>query len=144
MNIKLKKIIMVGISSFLIVGLLTGCGCSKKDDGVDTQIRENKNSNISKPQIIDNLKFENTSIVFDPISGAYGNTKFTTTVTNIGNEDVSIEHIDVKVLDDDGNEIITLSGLILDPIPAGDSRSFSSFCGLDLTDAKNIEFSVIY
>lgn len=130
---KLLKKIMIGIFT---ISLITGCGCSKKEQNED--IKVNNNEGVIKDQTVEVFELKNTSLLYEN-----GTTVLETTVTNTSDRDQYLKEFDIKVTDASGNEMITLKGFIGDKLKAGESRVINSYCGEDLSTATNITYTVI-
>ena len=132
----MKKIII----SILILGLLTGCGCSKQETTTNPQeeIKSNTNEGIIKDQQVEVFEFKNTSLVREE-----NNTVLETTVTNTSSTDQYLEEFKIEIKDKDGNIMETLIGFVGDKLKAGESKVINSYCGTDLTTATDIVYTVI-
>jgi len=131
---KIVKLIIIGISA---IGLLTGCGCDKKEEK-EPEIIVNMNEGVVKDQTVEVFDMKNTSLVYED-----GTTKLETTVTNTSNKEQYLKEFKIKVLDTEGNIIITLTGYVGSTIKAGESEIINSFCGKDLSKANNIVYEII-
>lgn len=132
----MKKIII----SILILGLLTGCGCSKQETTTNPQeeIKSNTNEGIIKDQQVEVFEFKNTSLVREE-----NNTVLETTVTNTSSTDQYLEEFKIEIKDKDGNIMETLIGFVGDKLKTGESKVINSYCGTDLTTATDIVYTVI-
>lgn len=132
----MKKIII----SILILGLLTGCGCSKQETNTNPQeeIKSNTSEGIIKDQQVEVFEFKNTSLVREE-----NNTVLETTVTNTSSTDQYLEEFKIEIKDKDGNIMETLIGFVGDKLKAGESKVINSYCGTDLTTATDIVYTVI-
>ena len=139
----MKKMLVVFGMTILTFGLLTGCGCQKKEDNKnkDTkneEIKTNTNEDVIKDQTVDVFKFEKTSLIYEN-----GNSKLQTTVTNTSSEKQYLAEFLIHVKDENGNEIVTMTGFVGDSIDANASKIIDSTYGDDLTKAASIEYEVV-
>lgn len=135
----MKKKFLVALSLLLVVGLATGCGCSKRQEGKKEE-KENFNTNedVVKDQEVGELKFTNTSLKVDK--------NFSTLVTSISNptsNDIEVKIFNIHIKDKNGNEIIKLDGYVGGIIPAGESREVTSNIDMDLSKATSIEYDIV-
>lgn len=119
------------------IGLITGCGCSKKEEPQE-DIKINNNEGVIKDQTVEVFELKNTSLIYEN-----GNTILETVVTNTSSKDEYLEEFKIKVTDASGNEMITLTGFVGEVIKAGESKVINSYCGEDLSTATNITYTVI-
>ena len=119
------------------IGLITGCGCSKKGEPQE-DIKINNNEGVIKDQTVEVFELKNTSLIYEN-----GNTILETVVTNTSSKDEYLEEFKIKVTDASGNEMITLTGFVGEVIKAGESKVINSYCGEDLSTATNITYTVI-
>ena len=123
----------------LVVGLATGCGCSKRQEGKKEE-KENFNTNedVVKDQEVGELKFTNTSLKVDK-----NYSTLVTLVSNPTSNDIEVRIFNIYVKDKDGNEIVKLEGYVGDVIPAGESREITSNADMDLSKAASIEYEMV-
>lgn len=139
----MKKALVVFGMTILAFGLLTGCGCQKKEDNKNKntkneEIKTNTNEDVIKDQTVDVFKFEKTSLIYEN-----GNSKLQTTVTNTSSEKQYLAEFLIHVKDENGNEIVTMTGFVGDSIDANASKIIDSTYGDDLTKAASIEYEVV-
>ena len=132
----MKKILKMTIIGLSIVGLVTGCGCSKKEEKKD-DIKANTNEEAVKDQTLDVFEFKNTSLIYEN-----GRTALETSVTNTSEKDELLQEFVIQVLDQDGKEMIELTGFVGDTLKSGETRVINSYCKDDLTNATKIVYSV--
>lgn len=130
---KLIKIMLIGITT---ISLITGCGCSKKEE--IEKSNTNTNEGVIGDQTVEVFELKNTSLIYEK-----GTTKLETTVTNTSKKDEYLKEFEIKVTDKDGNVMITLKGFVGEKIKAGESKVINSYCGEDLSNATNITYTVI-
>lgn len=134
---KMKKVTIGIIMGVFTIGLITGCGCSKKEEQQE-DIKINNNEGVIKDQTVEVFELKNTSLIYEN-----GNTILETVVTNTSSKDEYLEEFKIKVTDASGNEMITLTGFVGEVIKAGESKVINSYCGEDLSTATNITYTVI-
>ena len=139
----MKKVFLTSVSMLLVLGLATGCGCSKKDskkksDTKEPEVKVNTEKEVIKDREVDGIKLTNTSLTtVDGIS------TLVTSVTNESKEDYHLDEYTIIIKDADGNEIIRIPGYVGDTIKAGETRTINSSVDIDLsTSAKSIEYEV--
>lgn len=134
----MKKIIMMSFTVLLIVGLVTGCGCKKKEKvKVKEEIKVNTNKDVIKNQEVDGIKMTNTSMVTKN-----GLTKLVTSVTNDTDKDYKLDEYMIIIKDKDGKEIVKIPGYVGDTIKSGETRTINSSVDIDLSNAASIEYEV--
>ena len=133
----MKKISIISLSTLLAVSLLTGCGCSKKEEKSQDDIKTNTNEDVIKDQVIDGITMTNTSMVTTNKT-----TKLTTSVTNNTDKDYRLDEYMIIVKDEEGKEIVRIPGYVGDTIKAGETRTISSSVDIDLSKAASIEYEV--
>lgn len=102
------------------------------DDGT----KLNTSSKLKEAKEVDGLKFENIQLT------EQGNqTVLLADVTNTTSKKTGEKLVTVKLLDKDGNEIITVKGMI-QPLEAGAKGQFNTSMTLDYSDAYDFEISV--
>ena len=134
---KMKKVTIGIIMGVFTIGLITGCGCSKKEEQQE-DIKINNNEGVIKDQTVEVFELKNTSLIYEN-----GNTTLETVVTNTSSKDEYLAEFKIKVTDASGNEMITLTGFVGEVIKAGESKVINSYCGEDLSTATNITYTVI-
>lgn len=132
----MKKTLLVMLSLFLVVGLATGCGCSKKEEKKEDKF--NTNEDVIKDQVVEELKLTNTSLKVDD-----NYSTLVTLVSNPTSEDKEVRVFNIYVKDKDGKEIVTLQGYVGDVIPAGESREITSNVDMDLSKAISIDYEIV-
>lgn len=140
----MKKVFLTSISMLLVLGLATGCGCSKKSESKkneaakEPEVKVNTEQEVIKDREVDGIKLTNTSLTtVDGIS------TLVTSVTNNSSEDYHLDEYTIIIKDADGNEIVRIPGYVGDTIKAGETRTINSSVDIDLsTSAKSIEYEV--
>ena len=139
----MKKVFLTSISMLLVLGLATGCGCSKKSSGKksaskEPEVKVNTEKEVIKDREVDGIKLTNTSL-----TTVDGVSTLVTSVTNDSKEDYHLDEYTIIIKDADGNEIIRIPGYVGDTIKAGETRTINSSVDIDLsTSAKSIEYEV--
>lgn len=139
----MKKVFLTSISMLLVLGLATGCGCSKKNSKKDAankepEVKVNTEKEVIKDREVDGIKLTNTSL-----TTVDGVSTLVTSVTNNSKEDYHLDEYTIIIKDAEGNEIIRIPGYVGDTIKAGETRTINSSVDIDLsTSAKSIEYEV--
>ena len=133
----MKKILTMSLTMLLALGLVTGCGCNKKEE---QKVEEsyNTNSGVVEDKVVEELKLTNTSLV-----SKGNNSTLVTLVTNPTNEDKEVRIFNIYVKDKDGKEIVTLQGYVGGKVPAGQSREIESNVDMNLDHAHTIEYEIL-
>lgn len=140
-------ITIILIFSLIVIGFML-LKPNKKDPNINTNNRENieeelyktnNNENVLKDQEVDKFKFTNTSLNY-----IEGNSVLRVSVTNITNEDVTLQEFKIHVYDKDKNELVTLTGFVGDKILAEETKFIECSYADDLTNAEFIEYEIIY
>ena len=143
----MKKNLLTILAIFLVVGVVSGCSCKKKDskDGKTTpngntkqEESYNTNEDVIKDQDVEGLKLTNTSLVSTEYSAT-----LVTSVTNPTSSDIDVRIFYIHVKDKDGNEIVTLQGYVGGKVPAGETREITSSVDRNLDDAASIEYELV-
>ena len=137
----MKKIIMTSMSMLLVLGLVTGCGCNKKEENKKTETTEevkvNTNKEVVKEQEVEGIKMTNTSLRTEN-----GISTLQTDVTNSTSTDYKLDEYTIIVKDKDGKEIVRMPGYVGDTIKAGETKTINSSVDIDLSNAASIEYEV--
>ena len=132
----MKKIVLSSIFMLLVLGLITGCGCNKKEEIKENGIKENKNKEVLKEQIVDGFKINNVSLITEGEMST-----FNATVTN-QQEEQYIKSVDIIIKDKDGNIYVTLSGLIERKLKKNESQMINSSTNLDLNEVYSVSYKI--
>ena len=129
----MKKIIIIITSMLIVLGLLTGCGCSRKEENKKEQ-NTNIEESVIKDQIYEGLEFVN-------VSASNGIIK-TVVVNNTG---VTYEgsKFSMKVKDSSGNLIVEIIDKVDTKIPTGSTKTIETKTTADLSKATSIEYSIV-
>ena len=134
----MKKILGITLSTLLVMGIVTGCGCKKKEKEVkEPEVTVNIEKDVIKDQEVDGIKMTNTSLTtVDGIS------TLITTVTNNTKADYMLKEYTIIIKDAKGSVIATIPGYVGSTIKAGETKTIDSSTNADLTGAKSIEYEV--
>ena len=129
----MKKIIIIITSMLIVLGLLTGCGCSRKEENKKEQ-NTNIEESVIKDQIYEGLEFVN-------VSASNGIIK-TVVVNNTG---VTYEgsKFSMKIKDSSGNLIVEIIDKVDTKIPTGSTKTIETKTTADLSKAASIEYSIV-
>ncbi len=138
----MKKVITGLLIVTLVIGMTTGCGCSKKEEEKDktpdtNNTHGNTNEGVIRDQEVEGLKLTNTALVMTD-----GVSQLTTLVTNDTDTDIPVEMFDIIAKDAAGNVMVTMQGYVGGLMPAHTSREIVSSCSIDLTNATEIEYKI--
>lgn len=127
----------------LILGLVTGCGCSNKEskeknNNLVEDIKANTNENVIKDQVLDVFTFTNISLIYEN-----GTSTLETLVTNTSSEPQYLTEFKVHVKNELGEEIVTLTGFVGASIEANGTETIISSYGDDLSNAYSIEYEIV-
>lgn len=126
----------------LIVGLVTGCGCQKKEENKksenkEPEIKVNTEENVIKDQTFEGLTFTNTSV-----TTVNGISTLITQVSNNTGVDYTLNEFTIIAKDAEGNVVATIPGYVGSVIKNGETRTIDSSIDRDLSTASSIEYSV--
>lgn len=138
------------ITSILLVTILTGCGCNKKENE-DNKKTNNEpsvnnptnitNENMLKDQNVENLQFTNTAITYD------GNmTKITSQVTNTSESEVTLSTVMAYITykdEQDNEKTIEMSVYFGEKLKPGETRTAENSVDKDLRKSTNIEYKIV-
>lgn len=120
----------------LAIGLITGCGCEKKEKQEEVKEEKpvyDKDASVVKDQIFKGLEFVNTKIEGEEI---------TTAIINNTGVVYEASSFTIKVKDKNSNIIVEVKGNIEEPIANGETRTVVTNANTDLSSAYSIEYSV--
>ncbi len=135
----MKKVLLT-LMIVLSVFMVTGCGKPKKHPAStieEEKIKTNVNEAVIKEMEIDGLKIERSSLVYEG-----GISKLTTAVTNISNNVLAIDSINIIYKDEKG-VATTLTAVVGDPIVQNQTVYITSTTDVDLTKAVSVEYQVV-
>ena len=133
----MKKGIKIIISMLLVVGLVTGCGCKKKEKSEEEKIKTNEKEEFKKDQNINGIEISNINLTYENNMST-----FTATVTNKTKVVKRVGIIDIIIKDKENKEVVTLKGMIDRNLNVNESASINASTNIDLTSYEKIEFKV--
>ena len=130
MRNSLKKLLGV----LLVVGLATGCGCSKEEKKENTKVENNENQSVIEDQVFEGLEFVNvgasngvvTTIVINNTGVVYEGSKFS-----------------MKIMDENGNVLTELTDEVKTKMETGTTQTVETKTKVDLSKAASIEYSIV-
>jgi hypothetical protein len=134
MKKNLKKIFTL----LLVVSLVTGCGCTKKENNVTGENNaiddNNKEQTVVDDQIFEGLEFVNVgvsdgvikTIVINNTGFVYEGSKFS-----------------MKVMDSNGNVLIETTDEVKTKMENGTTQTIETKVDIDLSNAASIEYSIV-
>ena len=136
MNKQVKSLLAL----LLVATLVTGCGCTKKDNkknNAKDDVKVNTEENVIKDQTFEGLTFTNTSL-----TTTNGVSTLITEVSNSTGSDYTLEEFTITIKNKAGEVITTIPGYVGDVIKNGETRTINSSIDIDLSSASSIEYSV--
>lgn len=129
----MKKTLINSISLLLVLGLITGCGCNKKEEKKETN-KSNENQSVIEDQIFEGLEFVNV--------GASNKVVKTVVINNTG---VVYEgsKFSMKIMDKNGNVLKEVTDEVKGPIETGTTKQIETKVDIDLSKAAAIEYSIV-
>ncbi len=113
--------------------LLTGCNSDKKETSNIT----NDNENVIKEQVVDELKINDVSLIYDGSMST-----FTANINNTSDKEISISKFEVDVKNESGNKLTTLLGTGMN-IEANSSFMITITSDIDLSKAYSVEYHIV-
>ena len=128
----MKNKLLITISMLLALGLVTGCGCTKKEN--KKEITNNEGKTVVEDQIFEGLEFVN--------AGASDGVITTVLINNTG---VTYEgsKFSIKIMDENGNTIVEEIDEVKEPMETGTTKEIKTKTNADLSKAVSVEYSVI-
>ena len=125
----MKRNILIGIAMLLALGLVTGCGCSKKES-----VPKSEGQTVIDDQIFEGLEFVN--------AGASDGVITTVLINNTG---VTYEgsKFSIKIMDENGNVIVELIDEVKEEMETGTTKTIETKTDADLSKAVSIEYSIL-
>ena len=124
----MKKNILIITSILLVLGLLTGCGCSKKED------TKKDNKPVVNNQIYEGLEFVNVSAKEGVI---------TTVVINNTGYTYEGSKFKMKIMDENGNVLTEETDEVKESVKTGTTKEIKTKTKADLSKAASIEYEII-
>ena len=130
----MKKVISLSISMLLVVGLITGCGCKKKEEVKQETNKTNENQTVVENQIFEGLEFVNVG----------ANNKIVKTIV-INNTGLVYEgsKFSMKIMDENGNVLKEVTDEVKEPMETGTTKEIETKVDIDLSKAAAIEYSIV-
>ena len=130
----MKKNILIILSMLLTLSLVTGCGCSKKENKKNIKNNNNTEQTVVEDQIFEGLEFVNVSakdgviktVVINNTGYVYEGSKFS-----------------IKVMDENGNVITEEKDEVKGSMETGTTKEVQTKTKADLSKAASIEYSII-
>ena len=130
----MKKIMTLSISMLLVLGLVTGCGCNKKDKEQNNKVNNDGNQTVVEDQVFEGLEFVNvgasngvvTTIVINNTGLVYEGSKFS-----------------MKIMDENGNVLVELTDEVKTKMETGTTQTIETKTNIDLSKAASIEYSIV-
>ena len=130
----MKKIITTSMSMLLVVGLVTGCGCNKKEKEENNKVNNDGNQTVVEDQVFEGLEFVNvgasngvvTTIVINNTGLVYEGSKFS-----------------MKIMDENGNVLTELTDEVKTKMETGTTQTIETKTKVDLSKAASIEYSIV-
>lgn len=129
----MKKIISFGLVCLLGIGLVTGCGCDKKEKETDI-LGENEANTVIKDVVIEGLDVIDFVVLLDNnVSTVYFE------VVNNTEETKTYEKIECAMYDKNGNSLYAFEESLgtLEPL---DSKDIEYKIDIDLTKVASVEY----
>lgn len=134
----MKKKIIISLIMLLSIGVITGCGCKKKEEVKEEKKTYNTNKGVIEDKEVEELKLTNTSLVSTKNSAT-----LITAVTNPTKETKKVRIFNIYVKDKEGNTIVTLQGYVGGEVPAGETREITSNVDMNLDNAYKVEYEIV-
>ena len=127
----MKKNIKRLLGMLLVLGLVTGCGCSKESQKNNIN---NGDQTVVEDQIFEGLEFVNV--------GASDGIIKTVVINNTG---VKYEgsKFSMKIMDENGNVIVELTDEVKEEMETGTTKTIETKTDADLSKAVSIEYSIL-
>lgn len=154
MKKKEKRLILILIA-ILVVVLIIGLFIKKnrnEENGVQSQqntvtdekfvqvledgTKLNKSSKFNETKNIDGIEISNIQFTYKD-----GQTVLLANVTNNTGKAVDITLLDIKLLDEQGNEIVTVGGII-SPMQVGETTQLNASMTMDYANAYDVEITL--
>ena len=130
----MKKNIMKTFAMLLVVGLVTGCGCSKEVTEEKENINNNENQSVMADQVFEGLEFVNVGV---------SNGVVTTIVINNTGVVYEGSKFSMKIMDQNGNLLTELIDEVKTKMETGTTQTIETKTSVDLSAAAVIEYSIV-
>lgn len=104
---------------------------------LDNGIKVNKSTKLKEPKTVNGLEISNIEFYM-----SNGQTYLTADVTNKSSKDIDVTEIEIILYDDEGNEIITMGGVI-NPIKVGETTNLQASTTLDFANAYDFKVVIL-
>ena len=129
----MKKNLNIVFSLILVMFLVTGCGCNKKDNNKEVV---DPNKPVINYKTIKNLKFGTASFYV-----SNGKTYVDTTIINETNNDIKIEKFTILFKDSNNKTIKTLD-VSLDVVKKKETKNINESIDGELYEIANIDYEI--
>lgn len=132
-----KKIIIV---IFTMLFILTGCSRNNNQEYYEETdvLSANTNEDVVNDKIIDVFQLTNTSLIWEN-----NRSVLETTITNTSEKSVKLNGFLIHIKDDNGKNILTLTGYVGSEIKAHESKVMNTYHYENLTNVSNITYELI-
>lgn len=136
---KKKNIVIIALIILILivlgVVLISGNVDNKSDEKTNTTVNNEKG--VTKDQIVDGLKLENTSLII-----TNGISTLETTVINNTGKDYELKEFTITIKDKDDKVITTIPGYVGGIIKDKETKKINSSVDIDLSNARKVEYSI--
>jgi hypothetical protein len=134
----MKKNFKKLFTMLLVVSLVTGCGCTKKENNVTNESNisgeNNKEQTVVDDQIYEGLEFVNVGV---------SNGVIKTIVINNTGVVYEGSKFSMKVMDSNGNVLIEATDEVKTKMENGTTQTIETKVDIDLSEAASIEYSIV-
>lgn len=128
----MKKNLKKLFTLLLVVGLVTGCGCTKKNENKKPEA--NNGETVVDDQVYEGLEFVNVgasdgiikTIVINNTGVVYEGSKFS-----------------MKIMDENGNVLKEITDEVTTKMENGTTQTIETKVDIDLSKAASIEYSIV-
>ena len=131
---KKKVLLMILATVVAMLAMSVNVWAAQKNPLAKMPTKLNTSEQLSKTKQVGNYKFENMQLTEQG-----SQTVLLADVTNTGSTETSIQLVDVTLLDENGNKIITVGGII-SPLKPGAKTQFNA--GMTLDYANTYDFKI--
>lgn len=126
----MKNKVIITLSLFLSLILITGCGCNKKST---------PKPNVEKETVVKDQKYEGLEF----INVGINNNIIKTTIINNTGYTYEGSKFTLKIIDNNGNIIKEITDSVKEPVENGTTKTIETKSDIDLTNAASIEYSIV-
>ena len=127
----MKNKMIKTLAMLLVVGLVTGCGCSKEETN---KVDNNENQSVVENQVFEGLEFVNVGV---------SNGTVTTIVINNTGVVYEGSKFSMKIMDENGLLITELTDEVKTKMETGTTQTIETKTSVDLSKAASIEYSIV-